>query len=79
MGDINAAEHIARWLILAGAGLLVIGGIVWGLSRFVDLGQLPGDFVWKRDNVRVYIPLATMIVVSLVLTLLLNVLLRLFR
>ncbi|NBB72116.1 MAG: DUF2905 family protein [Bacteroidetes bacterium] len=79
MGDVNLANTIARWLVLAGVGLIVIGGLVWVLGRFVNLGQLPGDFSWSRGNVRVYVPLATMIVLSLVLTLLLNLLLRFFR
>jgi hypothetical protein len=79
MDDVNSAAAIARWLILAGVGLILVGGIVWVLSRFIDIGQLPGDFEWTSGNVRVYVPLATMIIVSLVLTLLLNVLLRLFR
>lgn len=79
MGDVNVADSMARWLIIAGLGLVIIGGLVWLLGRFIDLGQLPGDFSWTSGNVRVYVPIATMIVVSLVLTLLLNVLLRLFR
>lgn len=79
MEDVNVADSIARWLVIAGLGLIVIGGLVWLLGRFIDLGQLPGDFSWTSGNVRVYVPLATMIVVSLVLTLLLNLLLRLFR
>lgn len=72
-------EHVARWLIVAGLGLAAVGGIIWVLSRFVNLGQLPGDFSWTSDNVRIYVPLGTMIVVSLVLTILLNLILRLFR
>jgi hypothetical protein len=79
MGDVNVVDSMARWLIIAGLGLVVIGGLVWLLGRFIDLGQLPGDFSWTSGNVRVYVPIATMIVVSLVLTVLLNLLLRLFR
>jgi hypothetical protein len=79
MGNVNGAEAIARWLILAGSGLIVIGGLVWVLGRFINLGQLPGDLSWSSGNVRVYVPIATMIIVSLVLTVLLNVVLRLFR
>mgnify|MGYP002760665386 CR=1 FL=1 len=49
------------------------------LGRVLDLGRLPGDFAYEGDGVRIYVPLATMIVLSLVLTLLLNLALRLFR
>jgi len=60
-------------------GLIIVGGLVWGLGRVIELGHLPGDFTWQRGNTRIYVPLTTMIVLSLVLTLLLNVILRLFR
>jgi hypothetical protein len=39
-------------------------------------GKLPGDIIWRREGVTVYVPLATMILVSLVLTLLLNIIWR---
>ena len=62
-----------------GLGLALLGGLVVLLGRVVDLGNLPGDLLYEGDNVRVYVPIATMIVLSVVLTLLLNLVLRLFR
>lgn len=52
-----------------GVGLLVTGVLVWsgGLSWF---GRLPGDVRWETERARVYIPIASMIVVSLALSLL---------
>jgi len=52
-----------------GAGLLVTGVLVWsgGLSWF---GRLPGDVRWETERARVYVPVASMIVVSLALSLL---------
>ena len=73
------ADTIGRWLVLIGIAIAIIGGLVMALGRIVDLGNLPGDFTWEGDNTRVYVPLGTMIVLSLVLTLLLNLILRLFR
>ena len=55
--------------LLVGVGLLValIGGLVWlGLP----LGRLPGDIVIRRDQVTVYIPITTGILISVVLTVL---------
>lgn len=72
-------EDLARLLVIIGLGLAAVGGLIWLLGRFVSLGELPGDFAWERENVRIYVPLGTMIVVSIVLTILLNVVLRLFR
>lgn len=73
------AGTIGRGLVYFGAVLVLVGGLVLLIGRVLDLGNLPGDFVYKGENVRVYIPVGTMIVLSLVLTLLLNVVLRLFR
>jgi Protein of unknown function (DUF2905). len=55
--------------MVLGVGLVVAGLLVWtgGLSWF---GRLPGDIRWQGERVRLYIPIASMIVVSLVLSLL---------
>lgn len=74
-------SSLGRLLVFMGIGLILIGGIVWLLSRFpgLPLGRLPGDFSWEGENVRIYFPLATMLIVSVLLTLLINLILRLFR
>jgi hypothetical protein len=73
------ATDLGRLLLYMGLGLALLGGLVVLLGRVVDLGNLPGDLLYEGDNVRVYVPIATMIVLSVVLTLLLNLVLRLFR
>lgn len=73
------ADTLGRGLIYLGLGLVLLGGLVVLLGRMIDLGTLPGDLAYEGDNVRIYVPLATMIVLSVVLTLLLNLALRLFR
>jgi hypothetical protein len=73
------ANTLGRGLLYLGLGLALVGGLVLLLGRVVDLGNLPGDLVYEGQNVRVYVPIATMIVLSVVLTLLLNLVLRLFR
>lgn len=73
------AGTLGRGLVYLGLGLVLIGGLVVILGRVVDLGNLPGDLVYEGDHVRVYIPIATMIVLSIVLTLLLNLALRFFQ
>lgn len=55
--------------------LLVLGGIFLLLGRF-GLDRLPGDLVFRRGNFTVYAPIGLMIVVSIVLTLLLNLFFR---
>ena len=68
---------IARLLILAGAGFIVLGVVVQIVSRVLPgLGRLPGDIVIQRDNFTVYIPLATMLIVSIVLSALFTLIAR---
>jgi hypothetical protein len=72
-------SELGRWLIILGAGLLVLGLLLTVVGRIPGLGRLPGDIVIQRENFSFYMPLGTMIVVSLVLTLLINLIGRLFR
>ena len=57
----------ARLLILAGI-VLIAAGIIWLVAERVGLGRLPGDIVIERGNVRIYIPLMTMLIISVVLS-----------
>ena len=63
-------QHIGRWLILAGLVLVVIGLLVLGLGR-LGIFKLPGDLEFGGKNWKVYIPLASCLVLSLILTLIL--------
>ena len=68
---------IARWVILAGFVIIIIGIGLWLTGRFdLPLGRLPGDIHIERDGFSCFIPLATSIILSLLLTLALNILLR---
>jgi hypothetical protein len=60
----------SRFLILLGLTILVIG-IAWPYISKFGLGRLPGDIVIERENFRLYIPLATSLIVSVVLSVLL--------
>ncbi|MCZ6530931.1 MAG: DUF2905 domain-containing protein [Chloroflexi bacterium] len=72
--------NLGRLLVFLGLGLAAIGALLWGLSRTkLPIGQLPGDLSFEFSNVSCFIPLATMVVVSLLLTLVLNVILRILN
>jgi hypothetical protein len=64
-------------LIALGLGAVLLGLLVWSgaLSWF---GRLPGDIRIERENVRVYAPITSMILISVALTLLINLIRRLF-
>ena len=55
-------------LIIAAVGLLIMMGL--------PIGRMPGDIAWRRGNATFYFPIVTSIVLSLLLTLVLNILNR---
>jgi hypothetical protein len=63
--------ELGKLLILAGVVLVVLGALLLLSGRIPWLGRLPGDIVVERENFRVYVPLTTGILVSVVLSLLL--------
>jgi hypothetical protein len=70
-------SSLGKGVVVAGAVLIVLGGLLWGLGRAgVPLGQLPGDIRIEREGFSCYVPLASMLLLSLLLTLLLNLILR---
>lgn len=73
MGDMG------RIMMFVGAGIFVIGLLMTLAGRLPWFGQLPGDIMVDRGNVKIFVPIASMIVISIVLTLLLNLAARLFR
>lgn len=64
-----------KLLLAGGAVLMAVGGALLLASR-LGLTRLPGDLVLRRGNVTVYAPLGLMILLSVVLTLVLNLFLR---
>lgn len=68
-------EAIGKLLIGAAVLLLIIGGLFLLLGRF-GMDRLPGDLVFRRGNLTVYFPIGLMILVSLVGTILLNLIFR---
>lgn len=65
-------------IVAIGVGVAVIGALVWSgaLSWF---GHLPGDIRAEQGSTRFYLPITSSILASIVLTVVVNVVLRLFR
>ena len=68
-------SQLGRLLLIAGLAIAGIGLMLMFGDR-IGLGRLPGDLIWKRKNTTVHFPIMTSLVVSVVLTLILNLILR---
>jgi hypothetical protein len=65
-------------MIITGILLVVAGGIIYLISRTgIPLGRLPGDIRIVRENFTCVFPLTSMILISILLTLILNIVIRL--
>ena len=71
---------IGRWILIFGMVLAVIGAIVWLVESLgVPLGRLPGDIRMRGHGWSFSFPIVTCIIISIVLTVLLNVFFWFFR
>ena len=61
---------MSRLLIIFGLVLVAVG-MLWPVIAKLGLGRLPGDLVIERENFRLYIPIATSLLISLLLSLVL--------
>jgi hypothetical protein len=75
----NGLGEIGKWLMIAGTVILLLGGVLWLLSKASFLGHLPGDIRIERPGFTCLIPLASSILISLSLTILLNVVIQIVR
>ena len=70
------SQEVGKWLIVVGSVVLLLGVILYkfgtlpGLNR---LGNLPGDIRIEKENTKIYIPITTMILLSIVFTLLVRI------
>ena len=70
-------ENIGRYIMLAGVVVLILGGLVWLGGRIgLPLGRLPGDIRIDGAGGTFYFPLSTSILVSVIITIVLNLIAR---
>lgn len=60
---------MGRFLIILGI-MLVLGGVLWPVLQKAGFGRLPGDIVIERQGFRLYLPIASSILASVVLSVL---------
>lgn len=68
-----------KWIIIIGLLIVLAGVIIYFVhDKLHWIGRLPGDIRIERENFKFYFPLATMIVISLLLTLIVNIIKKFF-
>jgi len=69
-------EGIGKILLIVGGTIIVLGLILVFSQHIPFLGKLPGDIVIKRDGFSLYFPIVTFLIISIVLTIVINVILH---
>jgi len=65
-------QALGKVLIIAGGLVMVVGIVMLFGDRIPFLGKLPGDITIRRENLTIHFPLVTMIIISILLTVILN-------
>lgn len=71
-------DQLGKLLIVLGISIVVVGGLFLLFGR-TFLGKLPGDFTYSNGNSTCVVPIASMILISLLLTIVLNIVLRILN
>ena len=73
-------ENIGRFLMIGGILLFVVGGLIFLASKFgLPFGRLPGDIRIERDGFSFYFPLASSILISIALTIIINLISKILK
>jgi hypothetical protein len=75
----NEFETMGKWVMLIGGTLVLVGGLVWLLSKVPLFGHLPGDIHIEKPGFTCLVPLASSIILSILLTIVVNIIARLLR
>lgn len=68
-----------KWIIAAGVIIVITGVLIYFFYDKLNwLGKLPGDIRIERENFRFYFPVVTMVIISIVLTILINIFKKFF-
>lgn len=62
-------QHLGKLLIILGVIIIAVGGLLLFSGKIPYMGKLPGDILIQKKNYTIYFPLATSIIISLIITL----------
>lgn len=69
-------ESMAKMLIFVGILMVIFGGLLFLGGKILGIGKLPGDIFFQKGNFSFYFPLVTSILLSILLTVILNLFFR---
>ncbi|MEW6173124.1 MAG: DUF2905 domain-containing protein [Bacillota bacterium] len=69
-------QSFGKLLLVAGAFLFLVGAVVLLIGKIPGAGRLPGDIYYQRGNFSFYFPVVTCILLSIILTIILNLFVR---
>ncbi len=69
----NPMHEIGKLLLVFGLFMVIVGLLLLFSSKIPMIGKLPGDFVIKKGNFTFYFPLATSIIISVILTIIFSI------
>lgn len=64
----NGFEHIGKLLIIAGLVIIAVGALIILSGKISWIGRLPGDILIQKKNLTFYFPIATSVILSVLLT-----------
>jgi hypothetical protein len=71
-------QQTGKYIIIAGASILIAGTLIYFFHDYFKWpGKLPGDIRIEKENYRFYFPIVTMLIISIAITLIVNVIKRL--
>lgn len=75
----NGMQTFGKYFILFGIILIAVGAVLYLFGNHLSwLGRLPGDIRIEKDNFKFYFPITTMILVSVILTILIHIIRKIF-
>lgn len=73
-------SETGKWLILVGAGIVLVGLLIFFFhDKLHWIGRLPGDIRIENKNIRIYIPVMTMLLFSVLLSIIIFIIRKLFQ
>ncbi len=72
-------DELGKWLIIGGLVMAVTGVTIWLLGRLPFFGNLPGDIRIQQGNVSCFVPIVSMVILSIIATIVLNIILRIIN